>query len=87
MILGPDSSDETLEVTLGKVNRVVTENGGSVTDHEVWGLRKLAYPIKRQKEGKYVLAHLSMEPQAASKLNGSLNTAPEVMRHLLVKLD
>ena len=87
MILSPESNEEEQAATLDRVTRTIAEDGGTITDQENWGLRRMSYPIKKFKEANYLLAYLSMEPQTAKKLESSLNGAQDVLRHLLVKID
>jgi len=51
---------------------------------DVWGRRKMAYPIRKQMEGQYVLFNLSMEPAATIGLERNLKFHEPLMRHLLV---
>ena len=87
MILSPESSEEEQEAAMDRINRTIAEDGGTITDHENWGLRRMAYPIRKFKEANYILAHLSMEPHTAKKLEGSLNGAQDILRHLLVRME
>ena len=52
-----------------------------------WGRRKLAYPIKQQLEGNYVVTQLRLEPGRTKELEQGLRISEDVMRHLLVLAD
>ena len=69
------------------IRRPVETRGGEVEDVNNWGRRKLAYPIKRQVEGNYVITQLRLDPQQTRELEQGLLLSEEVIRHLLVRLD
>lgn len=85
-IVSPEVTAETLPTTVEKVSQMVSARGGTVTEVKPWGKRRLAYPIKRFREGNYFLAQLQMDPQKTSDLESSLRISEEILRHLLVKL-
>jgi small subunit ribosomal protein S6 len=87
LIIDPEVSDDDLPETLDKVNEYVTSKGGSVTDTNHWGKRKMAYPIRRCRDGNYVLAHVQLEPATIPELDGNLRISEKILRHLLVRVD
>ena len=66
---------------------VIAETGGEVSDHEIWGLRRLAYPINRFQEGHYVLAHFSLDAAHLRELERTLAASEDMLRHLITKVD
>lgn len=58
---------------------------GKITEVKDWGKRILAYPIKKEKEGNYLLLMLEMGGQEAVKLSGSLRKNETILRCLLVR--
>ncbi|MBI2872347.1 MAG: 30S ribosomal protein S6 [Chloroflexi bacterium] len=86
-VLKPDMDDERVGAALERVKSFVSDRGGSVDGEELWGRRKLAYPIQKQNEGIYFLTRFTLEPPHAKELERSLNLSEEVMRHLIVRLD
>ena len=87
MVISPEVAEEDLPATIDKVSRWVTEIGGSVTQVDQWGRRKLAYPIKHFAEGNYILTRFQSEPQQAAELEANLRISEEVLRHLLVRVN
>ena len=65
--------------------KLITNNGGTVnkTD-ESWGLKDLAYEIKDQKKGYYVILKVSADDKALSQFNRKVKINPNVLRHLIV---
>ncbi|MFW6125992.1 MAG: 30S ribosomal protein S6 [Chloroflexota bacterium] len=86
VIISPEVDEEGVGATVEKVNKIITDRGGSVTAVNQWGRRKFAYPIQRFTEGNYVLTQFRMEPKMAADLEASLRLTEEVLRHLLVRL-
>ena len=87
VIISPEVAEEQINTTLEKVSRFIAEKGGSVTEVNRWGRRKLAYPIKRSMEGVYVLTRFKAEPKSTAELEANLKLSEEVLRHLLVRVD
>ncbi len=86
-IISPEVADEKLDAVIDNVTKFVTEKGGSVSQMERWGKRKLAYPIKHFLEGNYVLAKFKLSPVLSKELEAKLGITDEVLRHLLIRLD
>lgn len=87
MVVSPEVSDDGLPATVERVQRFIQEQGGEVKQVNPWGRRKLAYPIDRYVEGYYVVTQFSLDPQAVRALEGNLQLAEDVIRHLVVKLE
>lgn len=86
VIISPEVTDEEVPITLEKMNQFITDRGGSITEVNQWGKRKLAYPIENFMEGNYVLTQFKMEPKQTAELEASLRLSEEILRHLLVRL-
>ena len=86
MIVNPEIADEQVSRTLEKVTKFVSERGGTVTEVNQWGKKKLAYPIKRFYEGNYILSRFSLEANLTKALEASLRLSEDIIRYLLVKL-
>jgi small subunit ribosomal protein S6 len=86
VIISPEVAEEQIPATLEKISRFIMERGGSITEVNQWGRRKLAYPIKNFMEGNYVLTHFKIEPRLTADLEASLGISEEILRHLLVRL-
>ena len=83
--------DPDLEVDLEKattrVEKIVADNGGKITNTDNWGKRKLAYPIKKHETGIYVFYTVEMPGANVQKLESILNITDEVIRFLITKPD
>ncbi len=85
VIFSPELEEEALNSSLEKLSGWIDAKGGTVTSQEQWGRKKLSYPIKRFREGVFVLTQYQGEPQLNKELEGNLKLAEEVLRYLLVK--
>lgn len=68
-----------------KLAKILTDNGGEIKKvDESMGLRELAYPIKDEKKGFYVVLEVSMGNQAISEFNRLVRINQSVLRHLII---
>jgi len=83
--------DPDLEIDLdkatAKVEKIIKDNGGKVTNTDNWGKRKLAYKIKKQDFAIYVFYTVEMEGMGVQKIKDTLNITDEVIRFLITKPD
>ena len=84
-IFNPDVQEEEFPRILGKVNDFIAKFGGTVTETNQWGKRKLAYPIKKKTEGNYVLERVQIEPTALKELDANLKLSEDVLRYLFIR--
>ncbi|RMF26984.1 MAG: 30S ribosomal protein S6 [Chloroflexi bacterium] len=86
-IIHPEVEEPDFSQLIEKVKGYITSNGGQVTNVDIWGRRKLAYPIRRVREGQYVYMEMEMDGQAIANLERSLRLTEPIMRHLIVRTD
>jgi small subunit ribosomal protein S6 len=65
----------------------IKDFGGEVTDVDVWGRRRLAYPIEDFREGYYVFFKMDYPTDRLGDLERNLKLSEQVIRHLVVRLD
>ena len=87
LVVTPEVGDEGLPATVDRVHGFIQERGGEVKQVEQWGKRRLAYPIRRQAEGYYVITQFALEPQSVRALEGNLDLAEDVLRHLVTRVE
>ncbi len=87
MIVSPEVDDDAVPSTIERVQQFIAEQGGQVKEVTPGGRRRLAYAIDRHREGSYVVAQLSFDPQRLQALEENLKLADDVIRHLVVKLE
>ncbi len=86
LVISPKVADEGIPAIVERVSQFITGRGGSVTEVNNWGRRKLAYPIKHFTEGNYVLTRIKLEAKATADLEAGLQISEDILRHLLVKV-
>ena len=82
-IVHPDMEETAFNELVEKINDWIKESGGEVDNVDLWGKRKLAYPIQKQNEGQYVLMKAQLEPAYCSELEHNLGLQEPVLRFLL----
>jgi len=86
-IVHPELEEDDLNAVVERVKDLVERNGGQVAQIEPWGLRRLAYPIQNQWEGRYLLMRLELPAQGVAGLERSLRLTEQIMRHLIVRVE
>lgn len=82
-IVQPDLDETAFNGVVDKVKGWITEAGGNVDKVDVWGKRKLAYLIRKQREGHYVLLDVSLPANATTALERNIRFLEPVMRYML----
>ncbi|MDP3975604.1 MAG: 30S ribosomal protein S6, partial [bacterium] len=81
VIISGKISDREVEERLKGLKEAL---GPSLTFEEIWGLRSLAYPIKKQSKGHYAVWNFISNAEALKELEGELKHFPDLLRYLLV---
>lgn len=84
-IVRADIDDEKVQDAVKRVNTLIERSGGTAERTNLWGKRKLAYEVKHQKEGSYVLQDFQLDPDRVPELESALKITEEVLRHLIVR--
>jgi len=84
-IVRADLDDDKVQEVVKRVNTLIERSGGSLERTNLWGKRKLAYEVKHQKEGAYVLQDFKISQDRIPELEGALKISEEVLRHLIVR--
>ena len=86
-ILTPVLSDVQMKEAVEKFKAVLTNNGAAIVNEELWGLRKLAYPIEKKSTGFYTLIEFDGEPTIVKKLETAYRRDEKILRFLTFRLD
>lgn len=78
---------EDIKATAEEMAEVVRGLGAEVEKIDVWGKRRLAYPIKKRHEGVYVLYVFKISPDQIKELDRLLSLKATVLRHLVICMD
>ncbi|HEX2822908.1 MAG TPA: 30S ribosomal protein S6 [Streptosporangiaceae bacterium] len=80
IILDPSLEERTVQPSLDQFLKVVSGGGGKVDKVDIWGKRRLAYPIEKKSEGFYAVVDLMAEPSTVLELDRQLNLNEAVLR-------
>ena len=83
-IIRPDLDEEQTTAVIEKYKGLLETQGATVQNVEKWGKRRLAYMIKDQVEGFYVIVTFRSEPPAVAELERVLKISDEVIKHLII---
>ena len=87
VILNASLGDEEIETASGKIKDLITNSGGEILNTEVWGRRKLAYEIKKQKKGFYLFLVFKSPSAAIKKLEDYYKVFDPVVKYMVIKLE
>ena len=82
-IVHPDLEEAAFKEVVDRVTGWITEDSGTIGKVDVWGKRTLAYPIRKKKEGQYVLLEATMSPALCSTLERNMRLTEPIMRFLV----
>jgi small subunit ribosomal protein S6 len=80
IILDPNLEERAVQPSLDQFLTVVTGDGGKVAKVDIWGKRRLSYPIDKKAEGIYAVVDLTSEPDTVRELDRQLNLNEAVLR-------
>ena len=86
-ILTPVLSDQQMKEAVEKFEKVLTDNGASIVNEEIWGLRKLAYPIQKKSTGFYSFVEFDGDSTIVKKIETAFRRDERVLRFLTFRLD
>src|ERR1700704_3476281 len=87
LIARQDISAQQVDALATHLKTIVEGEGGKVEKQEYWGLRGLAYRIKKNRKGHYVLLNINAPAGAVIDLERQLNINEDVLRYITVKVD
>ena len=83
LIVNPDLDEDALNGVVDRVKNWMTESGGTITKVDLWGKRRMAYIIRKQREANYVLIVAELNPSSTAELERNLRFLEPVMRYML----
>ena len=86
-IVRPDASPQQVEALAGEMEEMVRTRGGRVPKTEIWGLKSLAYRIKKNRKGHYVFMNVEASADTLGELERNLRFSDDVLRYLSVRVD
>lgn len=87
VILDPEVDERTVAPNLEKFLGVIRNDGGTVENVDIWGRRRLAYPINKKAEGIYAVVNFTANPAATVELDRQLKLSEAVMRTKVLRAE
>ncbi len=82
-----DISSSQAEALVDSFAEIIANSGGSVPKKEYWGLRNLAYRIKKNRKGHYALLNIDAPPAAITEMERNMRLNEDVLRFMTVRVD
>ena len=82
-----DISGAQVEGLADGFSQLIVDNGGEIKKREYWGLRNLAYRMKKNRKGHYVLFHVQAPAPALAELERTMRINEDVLRYLTIRVD
>jgi small subunit ribosomal protein S6 len=86
-IVRPNVAEDEIEAVINKTSSIIEGDGGTIIKIDKWGLKKLAYLIKKETQGYYVHIDYAAIPASVSELERIFRIDDKVLKYLTVKLD
>jgi len=87
IILDPTVEERTLNNTLDKLLHVIPADGGTIDHIDVWGSRKMTFPINKKTDGLYAVIDFSATSETAAELDRQLGLNEQVLRTKVMRKD
>ena len=85
VVVSAKLEDDARTATIEKVKEYITRFGGTVTEVEEWGKKKLAYEIQKMTEGFYYFVHFEAESTVPGEVEQRIRIMDNVLRYLCVR--
>ena len=88
-IVEPRQNDDEVQAITDRFTGLLEEAGSTITYIDSWGKRKLAYPIRKFNEGKYVFVYVSAEnePPPWTEIERLMMQDEKILRHMVIRTD
>ncbi|MCI6867251.1 MAG: 30S ribosomal protein S6 [Lachnospiraceae bacterium] len=87
VVVSAKLEDEDRAATIEKVKEYITRFGGTVTEVDEWGKRKLAYEIQKMREGFYYFVRFESDATCPGEVEKRIRIMENVIRYLCVRQD
>ena len=87
IIIDPNTADDERKMIIENLKKVITDNNGLITKVEELGKKKLAYEIKKCKEGYYAVIYFEAEASVIAELERVYRIKDEIIKYITIKND
>lgn len=85
IVIRPTLAEEGVQNVVERLKNVIVGQGGTVEKVDLWGKRRLAYPIEKHTEGYYVFLRFVLPPKNVAEVSRVARYTEDILRHVLVK--
>jgi len=85
-ILRPSLAEKEITDVIDNTLKIINDDGGTVIELDKWGMRKLAYLIKKEKQGYYVFCDYAALPQSVAEMERKFRIDDSVLKYMTVKI-
>lgn len=82
-----DVSQQQVEALTKEYTDVITEGGGKVTKSEYWGLKGLAFKIKKSRKAHYSLLNIDAPSAAVNEMERRMSLSTDIVRFMTIRMD
>ena len=87
VILNPEIDERQVGANLDKFLKVITTDGGTIENIDIWGKRRLAYEIQKKHEGIYAVVNFTATAATTQELDRQLNLSEQIMRTKVLRAE
>ena len=87
VVVSAKIEDDERTATLEKVKEIITTNGGTITNVDEWGKKRLAYEVQKMREAFYYFIQFDAEPTVPAEIESRIRIMENVVRYLCVRQD
>ena len=87
VVVSAKIEDDERAATIEKVKEIITKNGGTITNVDEWGKKRLAYEVQKMKEAFYYFIQFDADSTAPEQIENRVRIMDNVIRYLCVKRD
>ena len=87
VILNPEIDERQVGANLDKFLKVITTDGGTIENIDIWGKRRLAYEIQKKNEGIYAVVNFTATAETTQELDRQLNLNEQIMRTKVLRAE
>jgi len=85
LVLNADQSDDTIQKHIDSIKKLITDQGGEIFFEDVWGRRDLAYKIKKEEIGYYIVMNFTINGEKLKEIDDHMRIDLKLLRYLLIK--
>jgi small subunit ribosomal protein S6 len=87
IIINPELGEDETQELIQRIKGIIESGGGQVLKVDLWGSKRLAYSIKRHRDGYYVLYLFEASSGLVQQLSSAIQLIESILRHMIVRFE